>query len=424
MPRGGARAEAVQDRRDIILTIAMTYERRPSTLRTPERRLWDQWLAAWHVLYYGILVWIGWCLRMPGALSGDGRSWADLGLAALGVWYGGMVLWRPGRRGARSENLHRGLYLAVALALFAALYRVHEIFLAVGWALAAQCFLFLPLAWAAVGALAVTAAAWWLTGVGVGLEMLSWLLSLAVPGLVAAWQKAMVRRSEERQALVETLAATRGELAAAERQAGILEERQRLAREIHDTVAQEFTSIVLNLEAAEGAANGAGGALGKHLGEARGAARRGLNEARRLVAALRPELLDGRSLGEALERLAERWSEESGVTARLQLAEEPATLSREVEATVLRAAQEALANVRKHAAACEVTVTFSRIGDLVVLDVQDDGRGFVPEEARPGRGEHFGLLGMRERAEQLGGRLLVESAPGEGTTVVLELPAP
>lgn len=403
----------------------MTDEERPFESRTPERRLWDRWLWAWHVLFYGILVWSGWCLRMPGALSGGGRWSADVGLVALGTWYAWMVIRRRARRTRSAETLYRAFYLVVGLASFAALYQVHEIFVAVGWVLAAQCFLLLPLAWALPGALAVTAAAGLLTGVGPGLEMLSWLLSLAVAGLVAAWQKAMVRRSEERQDLLEELAATRGELAAAERQAGVLGERQRLAREIHDTVAQEFTSIVLHLEAAEGASNGAAGAFGKHLTEARRAARTGLNETRRLVAALRPELLDGRSLAEALTRLADRWSDESGVATRVQLDEggSPA-LPREVEATVLRAAQEALANVRKHAEASEVTLTFSRIGDLVVLDVQDDGRGFVPREERPGQGERLGLLGMRERAEQLGGRLLVESAPGEGTTVVLELPAP
>lgn len=129
---------------------------------------------------------------------------------------------------------------------------------------------------------------------------------------------------------------------------------------------------------------------------------------------------------EALQQLSEHWSEGSGVPSRVELTGEVPTLSRDVEVSVLRTAQEALANVRKHADAREVTLTFSQIGDLVVLDVHDDGRGFVPDGSPPTNGQDggFGLLGMRERAEQLGGRLLVESTPGEGTTVVLELPVP
>lgn len=390
---------------------------------TPERRLWERWLWAWHALFYGLLIWIGACLWLMDRDSGGDPWMAGGGLAAVGAWYGALVVAWPRHR---QRPWHRALYLAGALAMWSVLVRHDQLFFVLAWAIAAQTFVLLPLGWAIAGVAAITALVWRQGGVDhfFGLEMLTWFLSLSVVGLVTAWQKAMVRHSEERQGLLEELAAARDELAAAEREAGRLGERQRLAREIHDTVAQEFTSIVLHLEAAEAALADLGVAR-KHLDQARRTARHGLAEARRLVQALRPELLDGRSLAEALERLARRWSEETGVAAALELDGDGdgRRLPRELEATLLRAAQEALANVRKHAAAERVTLTYSRIGDLAVLDVQDDGRGFAPADAdAAGPGGGFGLIAMRERAEKLGGRLLVESAPGEGTTVVVELP--
>ena len=210
------------------------------------------------------------------------------------------------------------------------------------------------------------------------------------------------------------------------RKAGMLGERQRLAREIHDTLAQGFTSIVMNLEAAEGAMSEEvpGEARTKwHLDQARLTARESLTEARRLVWALRPEYLENASLPEALAQLAARWSDSSGVEASAALTGTPRPLSAEAEGTFVRVAQEALANVRKHARAGRVMITLSYMGDRVALDVIDDGEGFDPDPnpARTPEGG-FGLHTMRERVEQLGGKLTVESAPGEGTTLVAELP--
>ncbi|NWF80004.1 MAG: sensor histidine kinase [Chloroflexi bacterium] len=230
--------------------------------------------------------------------------------------------------------------------------------------------------------------------------------------------------AEERRQTIAALEAARRELAAAERAAGVLEERQRLARDIHDTLAQSFTSIVMHLEAAEPQLERVSDSAHRHVGQARQSARDGLAEARRLVWALRPEALDQASLPEALERLAGRWSEASGVAATTTITGAPRPLPAEVEVTLLRVAQEALANVRKHARATTVTLTLSFMDDALLLDVQDDGVGFVSGVAPGARGEGgFGLTGMRERVARLGGSLSVESAPGEGTTVVVELRA-
>jgi signal transduction histidine kinase len=209
------------------------------------------------------------------------------------------------------------------------------------------------------------------------------------------------------------------------RQMGVLAERQRLAREIHDTLAQGFTSIVMHLEAAEQAMPANHETALSHIDWARGTARESLAEARRVVWALRPDILEGASLPQAIEHLVGRWSEESGVTASADVTGTTRPLPTHAEATLLRATQEALANVRKHARARNVAVTLSYMMDMVALDVRDDGVGFDPALRGNGDVERgFGLAAMRERVEQQGGRLIVESAPGEGATLVVELPIP
>jgi len=211
------------------------------------------------------------------------------------------------------------------------------------------------------------------------------------------------------------------------RQAGVLRERQRMAHEIHDTLAQGFTSIVMNLEAAEGVIPSNLDRAQHHLDQARLTARESLTEARRLVWALRPEPLEGASLPEALGRLAERWSEESGISAGVSTTGTPCPLPSEVEVMLFRVAQEALNNARKHArGASRVALTLSYMGETVALDVRDDGEGFDPAReagrVRDRESGGFGLKGMRERVEGVGGLLSVESAPGEGSTLTVELP--
>jgi signal transduction histidine kinase len=219
------------------------------------------------------------------------------------------------------------------------------------------------------------------------------------------------------------------EASIAGRQTGILVERQRMAHEIHDTLAQGFASVIMSLSAAEMSrgARDSHDEWSRHLQEARRTARESLTEARRLVWALRPESLDRRSLPEALEMLAREWTGDTGIETHVTSSGAACPLRPEAEVALLRAAQESLTNVRKHARARSVNITLSYIGDCVVLDVHDDGVGF--DTLLPGRvllGAQdtggFGLKAMRERIERLGGTLHVESAPGEGSTIVAELP--
>jgi signal transduction histidine kinase len=208
-------------------------------------------------------------------------------------------------------------------------------------------------------------------------------------------------------------------LSLAERKAGVLEERQRLAREIHDTLAQGYASIIVHLERAE-QINGLATSPAKgHLDMARSVAREGLDEARRMMAALRPEILEQRVLPEALGRVCEEWSRRTGIESRLSITGTPEPMHPEIELTILRGLQEGLTNVARHSGARTTAVTLSYMEDLIVLDVQDDGKGFVPSAGgRPG----YGLTGMRERVEGLQGSMQVESVPGEGTTISLTLP--
>lgn len=246
------------------------------------------------------------------------------------------------------------------------------------------------------------------------------LFMVLVSIVLGFWISNIINQSTQRRQLIEQLEATRAELAAAERREGILEERQRLAREIHDTLAQGFTSIVMHLEAAEQAISDPQ-TTQKHLDRARSTARSSLEQARRVVQDLRPDSLEKQSLPEAIERTAARWNEETGIPVTTKATGNPLPLHSNIEVTLLRAAQEALHNIRKHAQATEVQLTLSYMGDVVILDVQDNGVGLDGAEPSHLSGG-YGLQAMRERVEACGGTLTLESDPGEGTTVVIAIP--
>lgn len=221
-----------------------------------------------------------------------------------------------------------------------------------------------------------------------------------------------------RQELVEELRRTQAELAESERNAGMLAERQRLAHEIHDTLAQGFIGIIMHLEAA--AQSLPDSPMQKHIQQAEEMARQNLKQARYLVEGLRPDLLQKASLPDAITQTVGRWREQSKVVAHVTITGVERPLSPDSEHTLLRATQEALANIHKHAQATETTITLSYMSDCVMLDIQDDGVGLNGADSVWQGG--FGLTAMRERVEQLGGSLLVESEDNEGTTVVVSIP--
>ncbi|MGW4726643.1 sensor histidine kinase [Streptomyces sp. NPDC004291] len=285
----------------------------------------------------------------------------------------------------------------------------------------------LPARWS-LPAVALTAGAAILSYVGHGAALnpgvfIGPLLGAAVAVATVLGYQALYRESERRRRLIEELIATRAELAAAERHAGTLAERERLAREIHDTLAQGLSSIQLLLRAAERALPPDSPAAG-HIERARRAAQDDLAEARRFVRALAPPDLEHGSLAAALERLCEPGAEAGpyGPRVRFSVSGTPVELPTPYEVALLRIARSALANTVRHASASRAEITLSFMGASVTLDVVDDGEGFEPGAVRPSSEGGFGLPAMRSRAESLGGTFTVESAPGQGTAVAVSLP--
>ncbi|MFI8509806.1 sensor histidine kinase [Streptomyces sp. NPDC085460] len=221
------------------------------------------------------------------------------------------------------------------------------------------------------------------------------------------------------QALAEN-ATLQAQLVLQAREAGVADERRRLAAEIHDTLAQGLTGIIAQLQAADTAD---AGQARVHHQRAAALARHSLGEARRSVQNLSPVALEHDTLPDALEKTVAGWSERTGISGRFTATGTAHPLHDEVAATLLRIAQEALANAERHSGAGRAGVTLSYMGDEVVLDIRDDGRGFDPA-APLARGSHggFGLDGMRARAARLAGEVEVESAVGEGTAISVRVP--
>ncbi|WP_205856653.1 sensor histidine kinase, partial [Phytoactinopolyspora endophytica] len=236
----------------------------------------------------------------------------------------------------------------------------------------------------------------------------------------------VIRQAERRAVLIDELEATRSELAETERARGVLEERERLAHEIHDTLAQGFTSILALSQATEAAIERRPDAARERLALLERTARENLAEARALVHALAPADLQEASLPDAIRRIAGRFTEEAGVASEMEVDAVPELVPRlqvSGEIVLLRSVQEALANVRKHAEATSVRVALSFVAGekgMASVTVVDDGKGFDPRRVNEANG--FGLRGMRARAQEVGGGLEVVSSSGCGTTVRVHVP--
>ncbi len=280
-----------------------------------------------------------------------------------------------------------------------------------------------------------------------GMIALNLLLLCGLFWLLHGIEKQHGELSEANRRLEATLAENEGlhrQLLVQAREAGILDERHRMAQEIHDTLAQGLAGIITQLQAAEQAV-GDPVSWRRHFAVAAGLARENLAEARRSVHALRPEPLETARLSEALAGVAGRWSALNGIPVQVRTTGTERPIQPQAEIALLRAAQEALANVTKHAQATRVGLTVSYMDNEVALDVRDDGVGFDPalpgDRAQasaelngtsggngPGRrpdgdGCGFGLTAMRQRIEDVSGTLHIESEPGGGTAISACVPA-
>ena len=238
------------------------------------------------------------------------------------------------------------------------------------------------------------------------------LMTAAAAVWLGLWMHRVIEQSQERAALIAELERSRAEVARLSHETGVAAERARLAGEIHDTLAQGFTSIITLLQAADPAL------ADERLALAVRTARENLAESRALVAALAPAALASGSLPDAVRRQVTRFAEETGLPATYRLTGDTRALPTVVEVVLLRAAQEALTNVRRHAGAHEVAVLLAYGAGSVRLVVRDDGRGFDTAAA-----SGFGVPGMRARAEQVNGTLTVHSDPDTGTLIEVEVPA-
>lgn len=256
-------------------------------------------------------------------------------------------------------------------------------------------------------------------------------------GLVLLFMRLEAEREENAQAKAATIAeleqtnarlkqaheenaGLQAQLLVQAREAGVSDERRRLAAEIHDTIAQSLAGVVTQLQAAVDSENPAEGR--RHVERAADLARHGLGEARRSVQDLGPSALEHDELPVALRKVVAEWQAGSGVRAEFAVTGEAVPLHGEIEATLLRIAQESLANTGRHAQATRVGVTLSYMDEEVSVDVRDDGRGFEPGRVTGSSTSGFGLDGMRARAERVAGVFEIESEPGTGTAVSARVP--
>jgi signal transduction histidine kinase len=385
--------------------------------KSKNSEVWEQWDWVWHFSAYGLLI-----LNIIVVYNSDpgiiNFSFFLVLSALLGLWYipfiniSIMRIWDHPKRGA--------LYLVPGWAMWAGLISLTaDSLLLIG--------IFLPLVFSRFPVR-------WATGITIfqtlGLYFLyimmypteHWLLILVIVlglliilTIIGVFISSIIIQSTERQRLIDDLTRSRANLMKVEREAGRLTERQRLARDIHDTLAQHFTSIIMHLSAAK---HSNPEAVRSQVQQAEESARDGLAEIRRIVWDMRPEQIEKASLVEAVEELAARWSAENGVLVKMNVTGTPHSLTSSVETALLRISQEAMHNINKHAQAKKVNITFSYMEDLFVMDIADDGQGFEPSKIKNG----FGMKTMRDRVEELGGTLTIESEQGIGTAIAVSIP--
>ncbi|MBX7265035.1 sensor histidine kinase [Micromonospora sp. Llam7] len=418
---------------------------RDDTVPTDDDRLanWRAREARFHrVLPFGGLL-VGSLLAAFAPAPGGLPMLPTLVIAAASAgWIGWFVTLHPDWQG---RHRSMAVYYVGLLAFAAVLVAANPWYGFFAWVGFLHAFLVLTGRWRFVGMAATAVLVATAQGGGLPSSWSNWplwlalvLVNLVLAGAVSWFNLVGEREHAKRKRLMAELGAANRQLAETireneglhaqlvtqAREAGVLDERQRMAREIHDTLAQGLTGIITQLEAAEQTRDRSAD-WRRHVDNALALARESLTEARRSVRAVRPEPLETARLSDALTELGGRWSALHGVPASVSTTGSPRPLHPEVEVTLLRAAQEALANVARHAAASRVGVTLSYMSDVVTLDVRDDGAGFdaTNGSAAPKPDGGYGLTAMRQRITRVGGQLAVESEPGGGTAISASVPA-
>jgi len=378
-----------------------------------DARAWDRVLTFWHVAFYLLTGFTAAAI----VVSDDRLASRSIpSLVALGVL---VVAYATFGQRAAARSLHHGpdgaawAYLALLMVVTCVVTSLDPLGTMLLFVAYSQVWLLTPSirvgAWlsallAVASTLALLAR---LRDIGEGswATVFQMALGLAFSMLMGLWLHWILRQGVQRAALLESLQATRAELGRTQHAAGVAAERERVAREIHDTLAQGFTSIVMLAQTATAEAQrGDDGQVARRLELIERTARENLAEARSLVSASSPAPLAGSSLPEALERLGARLTEETGIAVSTRCTG-LAPLPSPVEVVLLRTVQESLSNVRRHSGASRVSVTLETTSSEAVVTVTDDGTGLHPSSV-----EGFGLRGMRERVTASGGSVRVEDA--------------
>ncbi|TCO62577.1 sensor histidine kinase [Actinocrispum wychmicini] len=384
----------------------------------------------WYVLvaYVALSCSVTWALAQPSITP---RLPLTLGLAGVtAVWLLAFGRWWPCWPDRRVWAV---VGYVVLLALCCALVWSSQAFVVFVWIGYPFAFAIFPARWVV---LAVTAnSIGTFVAQGRSGSALSVSVALGLPVLIACWyagveserrRKAIAQLIEMNKRLTAALAENAGlhtQLMVQAREAGILDERQRMAREIHDTLAQELAAMIRQLQAADRVRDQPQ-QWEHHMDQVQMLARRSLSEARRSVQALRPAPLEQSRLPDAIADMATAWSRTSGVPLTVDTTGTSVPLITGIEVALFRVAQEALANVANHARASRVGITLSYLDDVVLLDIRDDGVGFdAPESSVPTEDSGYGLGTMRQRLLGVGGTLEIESGPGEGTAIGASVPA-
>ena len=388
----------------------------PSCLPEPDRRdAWETGELRWDAFYllvFGAVLAIT-LIDTPGSAVAAGAA-----TAALIPWY--LLVGRPLWTGGRGGTARAAIYVTGLFVLFGIAQSQNSNAWFLSLAIAPQFFSFVStrLAMGLAVALNFMAAALLVARYPTtGTAAVAFTVAAAGGGFAVFyghWVSRIIEQSAERAEIIDQLETTRAELDAAQHEAGRMAERQRLATDIHDTLAQGLTSILMLIQAAQADLDGSHPRAGQHLDLAARTARENLAETRILVEDLAPAQLDGGTLPDALRRL----SQAPGVDASFGLSGAPRPLPMATEVVLLRVCQEALANVRKHADARSAAVRLDYDPDAIRLEVSDDGAGFDPARVNGG----YGLRGMRTRVAEAGGTLTVRSAPGAGTHVSAMVP--
>ena len=401
--------------------MSLSHPEQANINRETQHEAWHKWLFMWHILFYSLLViaTISISTDVSGTFIPIPPS-IFLNVILLGIWYFGSIVYTPSD--FHANKLPSILYFSLGWFIWYNLITYDTSFMLMLFSLFPQIFMFMTLKYAVIGSLALNILVF--TNIFPGDNDFSftilvfYFISLLGSVLLGKFIHAIIEQSKQRKQLIAELQTTRDNLIVAEREAGILQERQRLASEIHDTLTQGFIGIITHLEATEINITDRE-KVTHHIKVAKNLARANLSESRRFVWNLPPSALNTQSYIDAVKEVITNWESNHQIPVSFSISGSVRTLSEDIQHNLLRILQEALANIFKHAKANHVSVTMTYFDDTVLLDVQDNGIGFKMDNTST---SGFGLNGMRQRAELLHGTLHIESDINEGTTIVAEFP--